>query len=448
MKWLILFVLVASVIPASGWLRHNPKAYLIGWVVVGFLPFGVGTFHLYMAVISWAGWPGYVPGAEVTFLDILVVILYLALPKRRGTIPFRLALSLYILAVLLSALQTQLPTAALFYAWQLARIFVVYAVVAKAAADETVVRAILTGMALGLVMEVGVSIWQRFVEGILQAGGTLGHQNFLGLMSHFVFFPWIALLLAGERGWQPVVAPLSGLITAALTVSRGTVGLIGAGVTIIFGLSAWRKWTPQKAKVLAFGLALICICAPIIISAFEKRFTNDTSDTYDERAAFEKAASLMIADHPLGVGANNYVVEANTMGYNNRAGVAAVIGSDSANVHNVYYLVTAETGYAGLTTFIFVLLGPLTLAFRCGWKYRHDRRGDLLLGIGVALLMVYIQSYFEWIFITFAAQYMFALASGMTVGLAQQLGYWRSTKPAVKLNAARPPLAAANDLKS
>ena len=49
----------------------------------------------------------------------------------------------------------------------------------------------------------------------------------------------------------------------------------------------------------------------------------------------------------------------------------------------------------------------------------------------MALLIVYIHSYFEWIFITFPAQYMFALDAGMVAGLATQLGYWRLSQEVV-----------------
>jgi hypothetical protein len=49
-----------------------------------------------------------------------------------------------------------------------------------------------------------------------------------------------------------------------------------------------------------------------------------------------------------------------------------------------------------------------------------------MLGLGMSLFIVYIHSYFEWVFITFSAQYMFALNVGLVAGLATQLGYWRS----------------------
>jgi O-antigen ligase len=423
--------MLAAIVPLAGWLRRNPRETPKIWMLMGFLPFGLGEFHLYMAAISWPQWPGYVKGLEISVLDVLALAMYLSLPRLGSMIPFRLSMALYFLAVVLAVFQTPVPIGALFYAWQLARVFLVYAVVAKACADERVAPALLTGMTIGLCFEACFAIWERFGLGILQAGGTLGHQNFLGLMSHFVTFPWLALLLAGERGWRPIAGPLAGLVIAALTVSRGTVGLMGAGYVGIFALSVLRRWTPRKAIILAVGVASVCVLAPVILSSFDQRFNEAEGaagyeSKYDERGAFENAAEKMISDHPMGVGSNYYVVAANTGGYNTRAAVTWAAGSETANVHNVYFLVAAETGYIGLITFVLMLLRPLVVAFRCGWRNRRDRRGDLLLGLGMSLFIVYIHSYFEWIFITFQAQYMFALDAGLVAGLATQLGYWHS----------------------
>jgi O-antigen ligase len=433
-KWAALAIVLALFFPLVGWLRHNPRDAPKIWMLMGFLPFGLGDFHLYMAAISWPGWPGYVKGTEISVLDVLALAVYVSLPRTKFAVPFRFSMVLYFLAVLLSVLQTPVPITAMFYAWQLARMFLVYAVVTKGCADERVAPALLTGMTIGLCFEACEAVWQRFGLGILQAGGTMASQNFLGFMSHFVTFPWLALLLAGQRGWQPPVTPLVGLIIAIVTVSRATIGLMGAGYVGLFGLSVLRRWTSRKALVLAAGVAAICLVTPLILSSLDTRFSEHPIEgNYNERAAFEKAATMMLADHPLGVGANYYVVAANTEGYNNRAGVAMIIGSDSAEVHNVYYLVAAETGYIGLIAFVMMLLQPLLVAFRCGWRNRGDRRGDLLLGLGMSLFIVYVHSYFEWIFVMFQAQYMFAMDVGMVAGLATQLGYWRrsqATNPA------------------
>jgi O-antigen ligase len=385
----------------------------------------MGPHALYIAIISWPGWPGYVKGAEFSAIDVLALAIYLSQPRSRQSLPFLFSMGLYFTAVVVSILPAQVPMAAMFYAWQLARMFLVYLVVARACSDDRVAPSLLTGMAVGICVQVVMTTWQRFGLGILQTGGTIGEKNLLGIMTQFVGIPWFALLLAGQQGRMPLIAPLGSAITSILTISRAAIGLNAAGMALVFILSAIRKWTPRKAKIALLSAFALILLLPIAFSSFEDRFSAEPSEGgYDERAAFQAAARMIVADHPFGVGANNYVVVANVDGYNARAQVAQTSGSLSTNVHNTYLLAAAETGYFGLLTLVILFLRPLIVAFHCGWKNRADRRSDLLLGLGVALLTVYIHCYFEWIFLTFLPLYLFAMTTGLVAGLAQQLGYW------------------------
>jgi hypothetical protein len=423
MKWVALIIVLASMHPFMQWIRRNPREIPKVFAFMGFLPFAIGTFHWYMAAISWAGWPGYVLGAEVSLLDALALALYFVLPRARHPLPFRTSMALYFVAVVLSAFQSPEPVASAFYSWQLARMFLVYAVVTKACADERVPIALLNGMGAGLLLEAVDALWERFGLGILQASGTVGHQNLLGLLTHFVVFPWFAILLAGRAGWMPVLVPGAGALVAVMTASRATLGLAGFGYFAIFVLSAMRRWTSRKSRILIVAVSIVSALTPLAMTSLENRFAKaPLAEGYDERAAFERAAGMMLSDHPMGVGANYYVVAANVGGYNSRAGVAWTSGA--AFVHNVYWLVAAESGYFGVLCFTLMLLQPLTVAFLCGWRNRNDSRGDLMLGLGVALLVIYIHSFFEWVFVTFPAQYLFAIDVGMVAGVAQRVGYW------------------------
>jgi O-antigen ligase len=246
-------------------------------------------------------------------------------------------------------------------------------------------------------------------------------------MSHFVVFPCFALLLVGELGWFAVMTPIAGMITAILTTSRATVAVAGFGYALIFMISALRGWTPRKAKIAAAGVIVVIVILPLFVSSFGDRFGSDIGSAFfgidESRDQMSQAASMMLSDHPMGVGANNFVMAAATKGYYSRAGLSWI--GWGSTVHNVYWLVAAETGYVGLVAFVILLLRPLTVAFLCGWRNRGDKRGDLLLGFGVALLMVYVHSFYEWVFVTFGVQYIFAATAGLIAGLAQQLGYWR-----------------------
>ena len=433
MKWLLLAVAIMSVAPLTAWLRGDRTNAVKIWVAMGVFLFLIDPLHLSMALVSWATWPGFGRGFEITLIDIFGVAIYMSLPRSRNQIPFRIVAAAYLASVSISAFQANVSEASLFYVWQLIRMFFLFAVTAKASADDArIPQAILKGMAIGLCLELCVAIWQHFDVGEIQASGTFVHQNLLGMATHFVVFPLFALLLAGKRGWEPVVVPIVGVFIALLTASRATLGLGAFGYATTFAISALRKWTSRKGVFAIAGAVVLLGLLPLAMFMLNSRFSvNPLSDDYDERAAFQSAAEAILSDHPMGVGANNYVVVANMQGYNERAGVIPTAGSLGAHVHNVYLLVAAETGYLGLVTFVLLLLQPLVVAVVWGWRARDRIVGDLLLGLGVSLLTVYVHSFYEWALVTYHLQYFVAVQSGMIVGLAQQVGYRRRAKVGV-----------------
>jgi O-antigen ligase len=255
------------------------------------------------------------------------------------------------------------------------------------------------------------------------------------MMTHFVVLPAFALMLSGRAGRWVTAAAVIGIPLNVLTTSRGALAFSLLGYSFVFIISSLRKWTGRKRMIMVAAAIGGMMLVPVVISSFDRRFADQAeliASDYNERAAFEKAAGLMLSANPMGHGANHYVVAANLGGYNNRAGVVPVTGSEGANVHNVYFLVAAETGYLGLITFVIMLLQPLSAALLCGWKHRGDQRGDLLIGLGAVLLTVYLHGLLEWIFVLIETQYMFAINLGLIAGLATQLGYWsRTASPAI-----------------
>jgi O-antigen ligase len=431
-KWIALSAVLLFAALLLVWLRENQKELPRVLMLMGFLPFALSPLHLYMAAISWP-WPGYVQGAEFSVLDALALTVYFALPRTNNPLPFRISMAFYFAAALLSVLQARVWPPAIFYAWQLARMFLVYAAVARACRRPGCAPALLQGMATGLIMEAGVAMWERFGLGVLQASATADHQNLLGLTTHFAAFPLFALLLASRRGWVPPLGTLASVAIQALTTSRATVGLAALGYTAVLALSALRGWTARTVTIFLMALLTVGAITPYVWSSFERRFAvlAQFDSEYQEREAFERAASRMMSENPWGVGANHYVMVANVEGYNAIAGVAPTATSLGTNVHNLYLLVGAETGFLGMIALVLLLLSPMVVAFRYGFRNRGDERGEMLLGLGVALLAVYLHSFFEWIFVTFEAQYLWALDVGMVAGLAQQLGYRRKVETSV-----------------
>ena len=129
---------------------------------------------------------------------------------------------------------------------------------------------------------------------------------------------------------------------------------------------------------------------------------------------------MMIADHPLGVGADQYVVVANLGGYADRAGVPWNKDDRSAPVHNSYFLITAELGFVGLLG----LLSIFAAVLATGWntlRLGTGPRSELLVGFVATVFILAIHISFEWVFETATLQYLTACAFGAVIGIAASL---------------------------
>ena len=129
-------------------------------------------------------------------------------------------------------------------------------------------------------------------------------------------------------------------------------------------LSIRHHRTPRK---MAFGAAcgfLLIAAIPAMMWASNRRSEAEKVSSDQERTAMKLAAWMMAMDHPLGVGANQYVVVANLGGYSQRAGVAWNPQNRLAPVHDSYYLVMAEMGIVGLIGFLATLASLILLGFR------------------------------------------------------------------------------------
>lgn len=424
MKWVFLAILISSIWPACTWLRRNPEK--LSWLcfLIGFLPFVSHGWHLLAAPISWSGWIGYAKGAEIYVLDVVALVVLIVLPGARMRLSIVAPMILYFLAALMATFWAKMPEAGAFYCWQLLRVFLLYLAVARVCALESeAVASILKGFAAAQIFECVFALLQRFGLHILQTPGTMGSQNELGIASHFVIFPFFALMLGGRRGWLPPVVVLCGLATDVLTTSRGAVllGLIGLG--LIWLLSSVTRFSSRKLNVALMGLAVLALMAPLAIVSFDQRFGRSNLGLAEdlERLAFKRAASMMIADHPEGVGPNNFAFVANVDGYYNRSGRNISSNGRSSNVHNLYILIWAETGAAGLASYLLMLATPLAIAMRrvlrSGRRDADDPQMDVLIGAAVTLIVIDIHSTEEWVMIVSDLQYLLAIVFGLIAGL-------------------------------
>jgi O-antigen ligase len=421
MRFIGLFIICVSLPIFVSLLKSNPRQRVWAYFAIGLMPFTMGWLNLDAAVINYAGWPGHTKGLIITILDSLALAIVLTSVSPLKKLPILVVFIMYLIAAGLSVAVSDQPITSSFYFFQLIRVVLLFVAVASIMRDPRAIHWLAYGLAAGAIFQGSTAIIQR-LSGAVQAAGTMGHQNLLGFMLHFVTFPLLALLLSGKMHKLNVLGLLFALVAIALGASRGTVGFAAAGLILLLALSLARHMTSRKWKILGLAFLTSAMLTPLALSTFERRFTDNpiAADAYDERAAFESAANSMWSDHPMGVGANQYVLVANTQGYSQRAGVIWNYGSRSAHVHNMYLLAAAETGWIGLITLVGLFGWAIVRGAMFAFRYRHDPRGDVVLGASVAILVAAIHSFYEWIFVTSQVQYVFAISLGIIAGLIRQ----------------------------
>src|SRR3546814_6332802 len=78
-----------------------------------------------LALISWAGWPGYAKGIVLSLLDTLALAILVTSAGPFRKLPLAGIFLFYLFAALLSVALSTLPMSSAFYLFQLMRVFLV-----------------------------------------------------------------------------------------------------------------------------------------------------------------------------------------------------------------------------------------------------------------------------------------------------------------------------------
>lgn len=424
MKWIVLAIMLGAIPVLSSWLRGNPRRAPLLSGMLGLLLFVYAPYNLSVAPYPWPMWPGYVKGILITVPDVIALAIVIANRHRTFKMPFRWQMIFYLAAVVLAIPQSAVPIASTFYVWQLFRVYIMFRAVALVAQDDRHRNAIIAGMILGVAFQTLEAGWAR-THGAAQSGGTLGHQNLLGMLTNMVLMPAIAMALAGIRVRWAMFGIAFAAAALVFTASRAAIGIAALGVVLVVLISLSRSPSSRKSGMAFFAVLALGLTAPFAISSLSNRFQggniNFSFDSDEVRNRMVVAAEMMISDHPFGVGSNYFVVEANKGGYWNKARVPYSQGNMGANVHNSYLLVQAETGFIGLLAILALLFSGIAIPLRIAFKDRLNVRGDVLIGFAVGLVTFAIQNRVEWGVVSENVQYMLAVNFGIIAGVARSL---------------------------
>ncbi len=341
---------------------------------------------------------GALSGFNISLTTICLVLLYVQwLPRllvESRPIRTNMALTAYLLLVALSTTWAMSPHLAIYESFLLLQSFLLFIYVVNTVTDTEEVMFIVACLLICLagegMMMAFTKIFSRsvslgpinfnFRDTTGRVGGSLGAANlaasFLNLLMPLCFCLFFASTTRRMRQLA-AVALLFGGIGLVLTLSRG--GWIGTTIAFcICVVVAFRKgWLSRSVliKVAVGALILMGAFMPVLAN----RMFGDDNGSAESRIPLIQISALMIADHPMGVGANNWAVAGEKY-----ADLSEFREVWFYTVHNKYLLVLTETGWLGLLSY----LGFILSVIGCGWRAwnRNDRLlAPVALGLSAAI---------------------------------------------------------------
>lgn len=416
MRWIALAVIFLAIPIFAALIGRDRQRRDLAVMALGGLVFFVGYNTAEASIYTWPTWQGIAKGMVVSLADSLAIALLLTRPPGRYKTYFLPVFTLYFLTLALSLVSSVnwIPTT--FVVFQFAQIMVFFVAIAGELQRSSALRNLLKGIALGLLLQAAYVIRQK-LGGVVQATGTLGHQNIMGMMVILGIMPLIAAVLEGERNKLFYAGIIGGAICIAGSGSRGTMGFFAISIVLLVFLSLMRRATARKWKMLGLGVLASAMIIPLAVETLRDRFGTSSLITEESaRATLAKAAQLIAADHPWGVGANNFVVVNNVGGYLNRAGGMLTELTNAQPAHNAYLVARAETGWVGEIAMIALLTTLILSGLVTAFRYRRQPVAGIALGSGIGLFAIAMQSNFEYAWHILEVQRIFVINAAIIVG--------------------------------
>lgn len=447
--------------PALGWvLSRNRLLERAALALLVFMPsWFPGKLTLMLGSVEW--YRGHTKGFEASLMEVVALALIVSAALRRPT-GFRglpPGLWLYLAWCGLSCLSLYTapnPTYALMAAVKFSKVALVFAGAFHALREEEDLRWVLHALAFSLVLQALVGLKMRYLDGRWQVHGWFEHQNPMAMWAYFCALPLLSVALAPQTTRRDTLMYLSGVAAAALlillSVSRAALAAFVVGAAVVVLLAAARGFSWKLVRLCGFGALGATVAGVLALDSVMSRVNEASSREveHDLRAILNAQSKAMLADHPLGVGWNNFGV-ANSlpneryaqilMDWDESRGFRLIDDNYFANplTESLYWLLLAENGYPGLVSFVAFLGVTLWWAARGTVAYWRTPTGYFVAGVLVALALTYLHGTVErvltqtknlalWLmFAGFAARVQFNRVRGLALAAAT-----RSAPPSVE----------------
>ncbi len=432
-KFMILFGLHAVAAPVVGvWMSGHRKRQRWGLAVLVFMT----SWHinkLTLMVNSVEMYRGHTKGFEGSLLTVVALALLVARWWEK-TADFRWLPScvvfwlLYCAASTLSIFAAPNATYVLMSAWKFTSVAVILAAGWNCVRNDEDLQWLARGTAATLAIQAAVVMKMRYVDGFYQVRGWFEHQNPLAMWAYMLGLPLLALAMspvsARDTRWYAV-----GFFGAALAVygslSRAALAMFAAGTVAVAGWSlVLDKFTGKRLRVIGAMAGMGLLGLPLVVDTVIARFNDEGNAASGEtRDVMNLASKAMLDDSFVGIGWNNFALTINapwTYGdvindWERDRGHKVDEDYAKGVVESHYWLLLAENGWPGFITYMWFLIAAQFSLLIGWWRHRGTPRGAFMLGLLVALTLIYVHSNLERVLTQTKnlAAYMLILGAGI-----------------------------------
>ena len=279
--------------------------------------------------------------------------------------------------------------------------------------NEDDLRWLWWAMAVGLVAMLVVGLKDRYVHGMWRISAMFEHSNSMAMWAYMLSVTLLGTVLV-DRGRMAFVltsllAVAGGGALVVLSLARASLVAYAVGVSGILLITLVRRPSVRAATVAALLLVATvgmgALAADSIMNRVNAAKDQDGIENY--RSALNRQAALMLHDHPLGIGWNNYGV-VNSRPHGERYSVIMEDWERTIGHHiyednfranplteSYYWLQLAENGYLGFCGHLLFFVVSLRWCWRATWRHHRTVAGGFALACTLTLSLLYLHSTIE-----------------------------------------------------
>ncbi|MBX3748958.1 MAG: hypothetical protein KF897_02565 [Opitutaceae bacterium] len=400
----------------------------------------INKLTLVLGSIEW--YRGHTKGYEASLITVLALALLIAARLERrpdfAWLPRGAGLWLLYCGVsLLSILAAPATDYVLMAAWRFGSAVLVFSAAWNTLREETDLEFLLRAVAFTLVVQAGVVLKLKYLDGQYQVRGWFEHQNALAMWAYSLGLPLLAVAMS-EAGKVTARWAAAGFAATAIIVqgslSRAALAAFAAGVVAVVAAGLWERPTARRIRfVLALGglgfLGLIA-AADTLIARFNDQGNQASAETRDLMIL---ASQAMLHASPVGVGWNNFGLTINAPfpygevidDWERARGHRVDETYAKGIVESHYWLLLAETGWGGWATYLLFAGVTAWWCFRCARHWAGTPARALLTGVLVGLLLLYAHSTLERVLTQTKNLAMWLIV----LGWVAKFEHWRRARP-------------------